>query len=398
MWQEANYGASKQLVEEPYMTESPRLSLMEHLGEVPDPRILRTQRHELLDILAIALCAVIGGADHWTEVVEFGQAKLAWFSTFLKLPNGIPSHDTFARVFRLVDTQALEKACHQWLSIVAGRVQGVVAIDGKSVRGARDGEKHPLHIVSAWSSEQSMLLGQVRTAEKSNEITAIPELLKLLSIQGCIVTIDAMGCQKAIAQEIIASQADYVLSLKTNHRHLCLSVASWFDKSLANGFAKQAHSHHLEPAGPSSHGRIERREHWVVQVPPHLQRAAAPWQGLKTVAMVRRQRQVGDKISSEDSYYLSSLSLNAGAEMLAKAVRGHWAVENELHWSLDVGFREDACQVRKDNAPANLACMRRIALTQLKQETTKKLGIQGKRRRAGWDLAYMETVLKMGSI
>lgn len=380
------------------MSKPPRQSLIEHLSEVPDPRMTRTQRHELLDILVIALCAVIGGADHWTEVVEFGQAKQQWFAGFLKLPNGIPSHDTFARVFRLINTEALEQTCHQWLRGVAGRVQGVVAIDGKSVRGARDGKKHPLHIVSAWSSQNSMLLGQVRTAEKSNEITAIPELLKLLDIQGCIVTIDAMGCQKTIAKEIISSGADYVLGLKTNHRHLCLSVASWFNKSLTNGFIKQAHSHYLEAAGPSSHGRIETREHWVVEVPAHLQRAATPWVGLKTVAMVRRTRQVGDKISTEDSYYLSSLSLSTGAQALAKAVRSHWAVENELHWSLDVGFREDDCQVRKDNAPANLACVRRMALTQLKLETGKKLGIQGKRRRAGWDSAYLETVLRMGEI
>jgi len=380
------------------MSKPERHSLIEHLSRVPDPRMMRTQRHELLDILVIALCAAIGGADHWTEVVEFGQAKQPWFAGFLKLPNGIPSHDTFARVFRLINTDELENTCHQWLRSVAGRVQGVVAIDGKSVRGARDGKKHPLHIVSAWSSQNSMLLGQVRTAEKSNEITAIPELLKLLDIEGCIVTIDAMGCQKAIAKDIITAKADYVLGLKTNHRHLCLSVASWFDKSLANDFAKQAYSHYLEAADSSSHGRMERREHWVIEVPAHLQRAAAPWVGLKTVAMVRRTRQVGDNISTQDSYYLSSLSLDAGAQTLAKAVRSHWAVENELHWSLDVGFREDDCQVRKDNAPANLACIRRMALTQLKQEKSKKLGIQGKRRRAGWDSAYLETVLGMDRI
>ncbi|MGH8848825.1 MAG: ISAs1 family transposase [Polaromonas sp.] len=380
------------------MTESPRLSLIEHLGEIPDPRIARTQRHELLDILVIALCAVIGGADHWTEVVEFGQAKRQWFSSFLKLSNGIPSHDTFARVFRLINPEALEQACQQWLRSIVGRVKGVVAIDGKSVRGARDGKKHPLHIVSAWSSQNSVLLGQVRTAEKSNEITAIPQLLKLLSIQGCIVTIDAMGCQKAIAGEIIASQADYVLGLKTNHRHLCLQTASWFDSCLASGFAKQAHSHHLEPAGTSSHGRIEQREHWLIEVPSHMKRAAAAWPGLKTLVMVRRTRQVGDTISSQDSYYLSSLALSTGAQALAQAVRSHWAVENELHWCLDVSFREDACQVRRDHAPANLACLRRMALTQLKQETSKKLGIQGKRRRAGWDDSYLETVLRMGSI
>lgn len=375
----------------------PVYSLMEHLERVPDPRMQRTQRHELLDILAISLCAVIGGADHWTEVVEFGQSKLAWFATFLKLPNGIASHDTFARVFRLINTDALESACRQWLAGLVGRVAGVVAIDGKSVRGARDGDKHPLHIVSAWASEQSLLLGQVRTAEKSNEINAIPELLKLLSIEGCIVTIDAMGCQKAIAKDIMASKAQYVLSLKTNHRHLCLGVGAWFDKGLAEGFGRHSCSHYLEPV-QSGHGRIERREHWVTTVPQHLKRATKAWEGLQTIAMVRRQRQVGGKTSSEDSYYISSLPLSAGAEVLAHAVRSHWAVENELHWSLDVGFREDACQVRKDNAPANFACIRRMALTQLKQETGKKLGIQGKRRRAGWDTAYMQTVLKMHPI
>lgn len=380
------------------MTDQAPRSLMQYLSEVPDPRLLRTQRHELIDILAVALCATIGGADHWTEVVEFGQSKLAWFCTFLKLPNGIASHDTFARVFRLIDTEALERACQQWLASLAGRVQGVVAIDGKSVRGARSGRQHPLHIVSAWASDHGMLLGQLRTAEKSNEITAIAELLKLLSIQGCIVTIDAMGCQKAIAKDIIAAQADYVLSLKTNHRHLCLSVASWFEQCMAEGFGKEACSHHADPASPARHARIEQREHWVMAVPEHLQRATQGWAGLQTVARVRRTRQQAGKTSSHDSYYLSSLPLSAGAQALAQAVRSHWAVENELHWSLDVGFREDACQVRKDNAPANLACLRRMALTQLKQEKSKKLGIQGKRRRAGWDQAYLQTVLNMGSI
>ena len=374
------------------MTDKAPLSLMDCFGQVPDPRVMRTQRHELLDLLAIALCAVIGGADHWTEVVEFGQSRQAWFATFLKLPNGIASHDTFARVFRLLDPQALESACHQWLAGLVGRVQGVVAIDGKSVRGARDGKKHPLHIVSAWASEHGMLLGQVRTAEKSNEITAIPQLLQLLSLEGCIVTIDAMGCQKAIAKNITSSKADYVLSLKSNHRHLSFSVQKWFEKGLAEGFGRQRCSHHLQPM-QRGHGRLEQREHWVTTVPQHLKRATAAWDGLQTLAMVRRQRQIDGETSTEDSYYISSLPLDAGAQVIAHAVRRHWAVENELHWSLDVGFREDACRVRKDNAPANLACLRRMALTQLKQETSKKLGIQGKRRRAGWDTAYLQMVL-----
>ena len=379
-------------------TERPPLSLLEHLSQVPDPRMLRTERHDFLDILVIALCAVIGGADHWTEVVEFAHAKRVWLASFLKLPNGIPSHDTFARVFRLIDPEALEAALQRWLGQLAGRVQGVVAIDGKSVRGARSGQQHPLHIVSAWASAQHLLLGQVRTAEKSNEITAIPELLQLLSIEGCIVTIDALGCQKAITEEIVARQADYVLSLKANHRHLYLGVAKWFEQTLHSTGAAAPWSYCLQGADQSGHGRLEQREHWLMAVPEHLKRATKTWANLQTVMMVRRQRYGDDKLSCEDSFYISSLPLSAGAEVLARAVRSHWAVENELHWSLDVGLREDACKVRKDHAPANLACLRRMALTRLKLETGKKLGIKGKRRRAGWDNAYLETVLNMGSI
>lgn len=207
-----------------------------------------------------------------------------------------------------------------------------------------------------------------------------------------------MGFHKAIAQDIVNGQADYVLSLKANHRHLCLSVADWFEAMAQSDFAGQPHSYCLEPADKPSHGRLEQREHWVTGVPEHLKRASGYWANLQTLMMVRRQRYVNGKLSCEDSYYLSSLPLSAGAEVLAQAVRSHWSVENELHWSLDVGFREDACRVRKDEAPANLACIRRMALSQLKQETSKKLGIQGKRRRAGWDTDYLEVVLNMRKI
>ena len=202
------------------MNQCTTVSLMEHLRKVPDPRVERTRRHELMDLLVIALCAVICGADNWVDVVQFGKAKKEWFATFLKLPHGIASHDTFGRVFQILDAQALEKVCIAWLQGIAGQVQGVVAIDGKTLRGSRDGARSPLHIVSAWACQSSLLLGQVQTDKKSNEITAIPELLKLLSIKGCIVTIDAMGCQKAITQANIDSQADYMLSLKANHPHL----------------------------------------------------------------------------------------------------------------------------------------------------------------------------------
>lgn len=372
------------------------ISLLEHLERVPDPRIKRTQRHELMDILAIALCAVIGGADDWVGVVEFGKAKREWFSTFLKLPNGIASHDTFGRVFQILDSQVLEQVCIEWLQSIAGQIEGVVAIDGKSLRGSRCGKQSPLHIVSAWACQNSMLLGQVQTDKKSNEITAIPELLKLLSLKGCIVTIDAMGCQKAITKAIIKSEADYVLNLKSNHPYLHRQVASWFQKNHAADFAQQAHSYSAQHAQTNNHGRIESREHWLMEVPEYLKRATKHWTKLQTIAMVRRTRQVGDKTSEETHYYISSLPLSSGATRIAQAIRSHWAVENELHWSLDVAFGEDACQVRKDEGPANLACIRRLALTQLKRETSLKVGLKNKRSRAGWDPSYMETVLKNG--
>ena len=378
------------------MIESTGGSLMAYLRQVPDPRVKRTRRHELMDLLVIALCAVISGADNWVDVVQFGKAKKDWFATFLKLPNGIASHDTFGRVFQLIDSRALEQVCIGWLQSIAGQVQGVVAIDGKTLRGSGYDGQSALHLVSAWACEASVLLGQVQTDKKSNEITAIPELLKLLSIKGCIVTIDAMGCQKAITQAIVDSEADYVLSLKANHPHLHGEVASWFERQHASAGAWAPHSHYEECAQTNNHGRIERREHWLMQVPEHLKRATQYWTNLQTIAMVRRTRRVSEKTSEETHYYISSLPLSAGAQHLAHAVRSHWAVENELHWSLDVSFREDASRVRRDEGPANLACLRRLALTQLKRETSLKASINSKRLRAGWDMAYLLKVLGIG--
>ena len=262
-----------------------------------------------MDIRVIALCATIGGADDWVEVVQFAQAKQAWFATFLELPNGIASHDTFGRVFQILDSKVLEPVCIDWLQGIAGKVQGVLAIDGKSLRGSRDGGRSPLHIDSAWACANSMLLGQVRSDKKSNEITAIPALLRLLGIQGCIVTIDAMGCQKAITQDIITAQADYVLNLKSNHPYLHRQVASWFRKSQDNGFAEQAHGYCAQYADGNHHGRIESREHWLIEVPEHLKRATKYWAKLQTIAMVRRTRQVDGKTSEETHYYISSLPL-----------------------------------------------------------------------------------------
>jgi predicted transposase YbfD/YdcC len=378
------------------MSKKATPSLVEHLKLIPDPRIKRTQRHELMDILVIALCATICGADNWVSVVQFGKSKIEWLSSFLKLPNGIASHDTFGRIFQILDSAVLEHVCIEWLQSIAGKVEGVVSIDGKTLCGSRDGDRSPLHLVSAWAHQNSMLLGQVQTDKKSNEITAIPQLLKLLSIQNCIVTIDAMGCQKAITKEIDAAHADYVLTLKSNHPYLHRMVAKWYGECLENDFAHQAHDYFEERAETNNHGRIERRQCWLIEVPEHLQRATKSWAKLNTLAMVKRTRQVGDKVSEDTHYYISSLPLSEGAKNVANAIRSHWSVENNLHWSLDVAFNEDACRVRKDEGPANFACLRRIALTQLKRETSEKVGIANKRARAGWDQTYLLKVLMLG--
>lgn len=378
------------------MSSTANLNLVEHLQQIPDPRVQRTRRHELLDILVIALCATICGADDWVAVVQFGKAKLEWFSTFLKLPNGIASHDTFSRIFRTLDSGELEKVCRKWMQSIAGRIEGVVSVDGKTLCGSRDGERRPLHLVSAWAAQNSLLLGQVKTDEKSNEINAIPELLRLLVIKNCIVTIDAMGCQKRISTDIRAAGAHYVLALKSNHPHLYGQVRKWYAQCLENDFAKQSHNYFEESANGNNHGRIERRQYWLIDVPEHLKRATKAWDDLNTFAMVKRTRELGGKRSEETHYYVSSLALSEGAQKVGHAIRSHWSVENKLHWCMDVAFNEDACKVRKDEGPANLAFLRRLAQTQLKRDTSVKIGMKNKRALAGWDSNYLLRVLTLG--
>ena len=363
------------------------MSLLQHLQCVPDPRVQRTRRHDLIDLLAIALCATVGGADNWVEVAQFGQAHHNWFARFLRLPSGIASHDTFARVFRRLNADALERACLEWLRTAAGRVQGVVAIDGKAVRGAQaPGASKALTMVSAWAADMQVLLGQRKVDGKSNEITALPQLLDMLDIQGCIVTIDAMGCQKTIARQIVEKKADYVLSLKGNHRHM--------HEVCKKHFAQAPAPEQLWQDEHSGHGRKERRQYWVCAIPEALQRAAKEWAQLQCIVRVVRTRQVGSKEASEHtSYYLSSLPAHTPADVLAHSIRAHWSVENHLHWSLDVAFREDGCRTCKDHSPHNQSLLRRMALQLLKAESTLKVGLQSKRRRAGWDLAYLAKML-----
>lgn len=370
------------------------MNLLHHLQSISDPRSHRTRRHDLQAILAVALCATLAGADNWVEVAQFGQMHQSWFARFVPLPSGIASHDTFARVFRILDAQEVERACQCWLQQLAGQVQGTVAIDGKSVRGSRKGDvPKALHMVSAWAADMGLLLGQRKVDGKSNEIAAIPELLRLLQLRGCIVTIDAIGCQKDIARQLHEQGADYVLSLKENQPHLHAVVQKHFAALPSD--AQESSTHAESFAG---HGRRELRRYRVSPVPAALQRAAAHWPGLCSVVQVVRQRQRTGKPASEElSYYLSSLPGHTGADVLAHSIRAHWSVENQLHWSLDVALREDAAQSYKDQGPHNQSLLRRMALQMLTRDTSVKLGLQAKRKRAGWSLPYLEHLMGMGA-
>jgi predicted transposase YbfD/YdcC len=368
-------------------------TLFENLETIKDPRVERTKLHSLKDILVIAVCATICGADDWEDIAEFGLAKQEWFSTFLELENGIPSHDTFRRVFILLDNSELKTLFVEWMRSAVSLSKGtLVNIDGKNLRGSGEPIKgtKALNVVSAWASEQAVVLGQVKCAEKSNEITAIPELLKILELQGCIVTIDAMGCQKEIVKEIIDRKADYVIALKGNQENLHYDIKEYLDWAERIKFKgiKYDYCQTLE----KGHGRIEERRCWVTEEIEWLEQKQE-WAKLKSVIMVEAIREViGGVKTVERRYFISSLEANA--EEALRAVRGHWAIENELHWCLDIGFREDASRTREANAVENLATIRHLGLNLLKQEKSSKRGIQGKRKKAGWDEDYLMKILK----
>lgn len=367
-------------------------SLVEHFQSLEDPRSEHLIEHHLLDIIALTICAVICGADSWVDIELYGQAKQEWLQTFLELPNGIPSHDTIARLFSRLDPHQLQRCFLSWIESVAQVAQGsVIAIDGKTLRQSYDKGKAQgaIHMVSAWACQNRLVLGQKKVDEKSNEITAIPELLKVLDLKGCIITIDAMGTQTAIAQQIVDQGGDYVLSLKGNQGNLHEDVEQLFDWARQTQFRDIEHEYHQTVE--SGHGRIEIRRYWLMGEVEHLINAEK-WQGLKRVGMVESERRLpGQAPSLERRYYL--LSLDGDVHRFATAVRSHWGIENQLHWVLDVAFQEDDSRIRKDHAPENLSLIRHIAVGLLSQDKSTKAGIKAKRLKAGWDNRYLLDLL-----
>ena len=370
----------------------PLSPLLEHFQSLDDPRCSHLVEHRLLDIIGLTLCAVICGADSWVDIAAYGRAKEDWLRRFLALPNGIPSHDTIARLFAALDPEAFQRCFVEWVKAIAPLGVGEhIAIDGKTLRHSYDREngQGAIHLVSAWAHEQRLVLGQVKVDEKSNEITAIPALLAALDLQGCLVTIDAMGTQTAIAQQIIEGGGDYILSLKGNQGNLHEDVEQVFTWARQQQFKDIPHEFHQTIT--HGHGRIDIRRHWLLEGVEHLIDAER-WVGLKRVGLVESERRIlGHPPTIEQRYYL--VSVDGGVQRFAEGVRRHWGIENQLHWVLDVAFQEDASRIRKDHAPANLAVVRHIALNLLRQDSSAKGGVKAKRLQAGWDNDYLLRLL-----
>lgn len=365
----------------------------EHFKSLPDPRRKTMNlRHKFIDILVIAICAIICGADSWVAVETFGKAKEDWFRSFLELPSGIPSHDTFNDVFRKLASKKFEACFISWTESISELFEGeIVSIDGKTLRRSHDAryDKKAIHMVSAWASTNSLVLGQVKTDEKSNEITAIPELLRSLELKGCLITIDAMGCQKKITEVIIEQEADYLLAVKDNQPTLYQAVQDYFVQVHHAVF--EGYDIDFAETFDKGHGRIESRRCWVgYDAIPNID-GSENWKGLQTVVMVESERTVKEKTTIEHRYYISSAENTA--KSLLSASREHWGIETSLHWRLDIAFREDESRIRKGNGAENFAILRHVALNLLNKEDTAKLGMKNKRLKAGWDVSYLEKVL-----
>ena len=381
-------------------------SLKTHLLRLPDPRLKRRRRHELIDVLVIATAAMLCAAENFVQMAQFGKAKEPWLRTFLALPNGIPSHDTFRRVFLLLSPEKFSEGFLNWTQTLRQAVAAeVVALDGKTVRRSFDAAKgqSAIHLVSAWASANRLVLGQIKVADKSNEITAVPALLRTLELAGCIVTVDALNCQKQIAKEIQEADADYVLALKGNHETAHAEIKLFLDEALAELFAPKPVGAKLSPAAATlarcetvdkGHGRLETRRYYQsAELDWFADRGE--WEGLRTVGMVEAVRERGGKQTVERRYYLSSLPLDV--KTFARAVREHWGVENQLHWVLDVQMNEDQSRARAGYAAENLALLRRWTLNLLRRDTRCQAGIKTKQLNASWDHAYLQSLLGLNA-
>lgn len=367
-------------------------SLCECFSEVADPRVNRRRRHLLIDMIVISVLAVIANADTWKDIRIWGETHEQWLNSFLTLPNGIPSRDTFRRTLSRIDPQQFQDAFLRWLRGLRKGLAGVIAIDGKTLRGSRAGGQNPLHIVSAWASEQDLTLGQRQVDGKSNEITAIPPLLRMLELKGAIVTIDAMGCQKEIAATIIEGKGHYCLAVKGNQETLEKDIAASFEAALNNDFRGPGKQQHATQEEKRPHGREESRHYYTMPAPDTL-RTGKDWAGLKSIGLTITYRGQGASAAGEGEvrYYIMSFASNV--EQFARAVRGHWGIENSLHWVMDVTFREDESRIHKDHGGENVSWLRRLAVTLLKNDTTRTDSIRAKRIRAGYDIEYLQQIL-----
>jgi predicted transposase YbfD/YdcC len=376
------------------MTKSTPRSISEIFAEVQDPRSTKNRLHLLVDILVLAFCGILAGAEGFTDFEQFGKHKKKWFKTFLKLPNGIPSHDTFGKVFAVLNPKVLHQCFMEWLSEVRSLAeQQGISIDGKKLRGSQEKKKKSaVTILSAYAYQAGLVLGQVKVEEGSNEIEAIPELLKLLQLKGCLVSIDAIGCQKEIVKQIREQEGDYLIPVKENQPKLYKSIQNSFLEMSETNF--RGHRIKVCESREKNRGRKEYRKCWITEnvsrIPEEIRKE---WKDLTAIAMVYRRREEGEKVSEEESYYITSLK--ADALNFAKHLRRHWSIENELHWRLDVIFREDQCRVREDNAAANLSVLRQLGINLLKKEKSDKASIRSKFKRCAWDDYYLSKLLSL---
>lgn len=356
-------------------------SISEAFSDINDPRIDRKKLHTLSDILVLTVCAMLSGADGYEAIEEFGKNKKPWLRTFLPLKNGIPSHDCIRYVLIQLPPKQLQSCFISWVNAIKDKIPEVVAIDGKTSRRSHNKRKglSALHMVSAWAVSNRLVLGQEATEEKSNEITAIPALLKLLELKGCIVTIDAMGCQREIAKQIIEQKAEYVLGLKGNQGLLHEAVEDFFQMASGSGFNHIPHDYYEKVE--TGHGRLEVRKHWIVDDLTTLPKVSQ-WRGLRSIGMVQRECTIAEETTFETRYFINSIEPEA--KVFAQAVRSHWGVENTLHWCLDVTFREDESRIRTGNAPAIMSMMRHICLNLLQKESSQ-LSMKKKRLKAAWN-------------